>query len=842
MANSLDRTVLIFDMDTNGKVTERKISEGSEIILSKTLVGRLYPEITLALVSVPTEILEYSEKALVRDSLETIITKDGIELKMVGSGGGAKNGKFYFADKKHASILRARFQNWPEALVAYFGILTSECGRLLEAEAKVLVVPDNQLGTNDCRGWVSERMFANLDLPSGKFYQFRLGYGRDRQARNGKGSLKVMRNDVADAIGADIIIPESSIKPADKGLSSWSYETRATRIVSGPIVLGIREVSRELSFASSYTVVQFATDDVLQNEVVPAARMELEALKTAWSDRNHKAIVELIGKRVNLDQLAENAGDESMSDDDDELMRPVEAALLADGSGELTQHPYIWKNIQRLAAKWAVRLTIGGGLHLPGFALADDGYLFFDQSTGVVVCASDWIPMNIALTSLQSARSLCVRYPVRMREDLLPMTNMNREAAVQLIIGTCGLSLEQAEMVCSEQLFLNGTYTLHSQEARKNGGDFDFDQICVIDEARYPMFVQSRFDYISPMADEGVTKSKKKVTSPLYSLVDVALGSMGNKIGTITNSMSSCIAAGREDRHRGYVPELQKEIDSLKHNTKADPKVLRELRADIPDAQWLKFKEVQSITELPYQLGVIEEGMPELLPTDKVGRMYNALRKDLVEMMGEPMKISQFSGLIVGHTPTQAMLEEARFVNSAYSQGHVTLSSLMEVKKQAVDKAEVNFLDQKKYGDKAAINVARKELMKARSAVWAAQKKHKEDSGRLTKLVSAWGATKKTNRMEWCQALHTVISSGSGSGAILFHAFSQEVVDCIADRTRGIRTMVATNKVASAVIVENGTFYRESIISVDGRAQHVRIPLFHYDIHNRKFQNVQDAK
>ena len=56
-----------------------------------------------------------------------------------------------------------------------------------------------------------------------------------------------------------------------------------------------------------------------------------------------------------------------------------------------------------------------------------------------------------------------------------------------------GLDQEVAAQVVADQLTLEGTYTLHSETAKRNGGDFDFDWVCVIDADRFPRFVDSRF-------------------------------------------------------------------------------------------------------------------------------------------------------------------------------------------------------------------------------------------------------------------------------------------------------------------------------------------------------------
>jgi hypothetical protein len=797
------RKISILDMDSQGKVTERKELPGSELWLDNTVAGRLYPNLKLALITVPTEILEWHETSQVAEGLFKV-TFNGVNYRLVGSGGGAKNGKFYFADEEHATKLHNRFQNWPEALISYFGIQTSDCKRIAEANGTVLIVPDNELGTNDCRGWISVSMFALLDAPKKSFYQFRLGFAFE----NGKGSFKVMSDAVSKAVGADIIIPESSCKPAPKNLKAWSYENRTDRMFTGPLVVGLREISRDLVFGSSYTVAQFASEEVILTEIVPKARVALQSLKDAWDTKNHIHLVQQIGKKVTLDEFSQD-GDESNE------MRTVEAALLADGSGEICRHPYIYRQVDKLLARWAYKLLTGGGLHLPGFALADDGYLFLAEDD-CVISGSDWIPRDRSFTSLASDRSLCVRYPVRMKEDLLPMMHCHRDEAIALLVAG-GLTNEEAAYVADEQLFLTGTYTLHSQTAKLNGGDYDFDQICVVDEALYPKFVEDRFSFKSTFRS---TKNKVgRLKSPLYSLEFVALKSMGNQIGVITDTMSSCIAAGKEYQMYLLVDELQKEIDSLKHNTRADLSVIKEIKALVGKAPWLAFKEVQRVQDLVHL---------DVLPTDKIGMMYNMLRHDMGEMMAAPMELRQFQGLIVGNNPTREMLEEARVVFHSFTAGFALLGKVVESKKKAVEAAVALFASAKDSEQQELIRNARKAVSKARAELKMAEESNKQSSARLIGIIAGWGKGKTESRKDWMQALHTVISSGRGTGSILFHAFPQEVIDAIAARTGGIRVAVAPHKVAGITYVKDNVFYMSTFNGSNAT------PLFQYDAEKRR--------
>ena len=108
-----------------------------------------------------------------------------------------------------------------------------------------------------------------------------------------------MADDVADALGVDIIVPESSIKPSMKMPSALaSFVGLGSRIFKSEIVLGIREVSRPLQFESSYTVLQHAPVESIETEIVPQAVEMIETLKAAWREGNHRKVVELIGQEV----------------------------------------------------------------------------------------------------------------------------------------------------------------------------------------------------------------------------------------------------------------------------------------------------------------------------------------------------------------------------------------------------------------------------------------------------------------------------------------------------------------------------------------------------------------
>ena len=95
------------------------------------------------------------------------------------------------------------------------------------------------------------------------------------------------------------------------------------------------------------------------------------------------------------------------------------------------------------------------------------------------------------------------------------------------------------------QLRLETTLTLHSETAKRNGGDYDFDWVCVVEGDKFPRFVRDRFSYTEQAANQ---KNKlKKKQSPWWNLPQVALKAKGNQIGAITDLKTSCFAAGRHD-------------------------------------------------------------------------------------------------------------------------------------------------------------------------------------------------------------------------------------------------------------------------------------------------------
>src|SRR5947209_7828433 len=612
------------EIDRNGRVAPRLHDLEP---LKNTLLSVLYPGIKVASVNVPTEILDDFEESKVENRLAKLVW-NGIHYKLVGASGSAKKGKFYFVDQEHSRAIAERFQHWPQAAIVYFGILVSTCKAMMEEpDARVLVVPDGKLGTNDCRGWIRRSLFLKLQqiheqqlvmeeigrllrdrydkppdqellgeqerqelaqiakqeihrkiLPSDRFYQFRMAFSNTQA----KGSFKIMEDDVADALEADFILPESAVKPGLKVPAVMYSIFGPGRRFRGDVVVGIREFSRQLEFESSYTLLEHAPEDSIQLEVLPQAMKQVAKLSEAVGEGRYEDLLEVLGRHPDTPLP------DGMEQDSPEF-RVVEGLLLADASGQIVRRPSVNNQLNKLLARWAFKVATGGGFRLPAFALMDDGYLFLKD--GEVFCGSDWISEHTAIVALASKRGLCIRYPIRMVDDLLPFVNLSDEEITaqldkDLCRQECALIETELRDLVAQQLRFEGTYVLHSETAKKNGGDFDFDWICVVEEDRFPRFVRDRFS--RGLGQQQGKNKANKARNPWFNLEHVAMKARGNHIGSITDLMTSCRAAGRDDLAQQLAVELQNALDSLKWQVQPDLKLVAEVRQQIRQAPWLR--------------------------------------------------------------------------------------------------------------------------------------------------------------------------------------------------------------------------------------------------------------
>jgi MoxR-like ATPase len=792
--------------------------------LEKPLQG-LFPDIRVARLNVPPGVLDDAQRALVEQTMKRVDV-DGVQFKLVGASGSAKDGKFYAVEAKYERAIAERFLNWPQAAITYFGVLVSPCKVRIEArDVRVIVVQDHEFGTNDCRGWISRSLFRALqersraggrDLPGDRMYQFRLAF----DSTQAKGSCKVMEDDVAEFLGADIILPESSVKPEYKGpsrfLDLFRSQTRQleVRTYRGPIVFGIREVSELREFESSYTLLEHASWETLKSEILPDALSQVQKLRSAVEQGNYEGLLELLGTSQTQQRLS--AEDITESGYTSREATIVEAVLKVDPTGYLVKHPYINQQLNKLLARWTFKLSTGGGFRMPAFALADDGILALHDSQ--IVAASDWLPLDSAVTSLPAERGLVVRYPIRMFEDLLPYRRIPIGEMVGAIARTVreqtGIRLHPCRIIelFEGQISLKGTLTLHSKTAARNGGDFDFDMVCVIEGDKLPRFVEDRFslEEQSPIQKEKLKKEK----SPWWNLAQVASKAKGNEIGSITDLQTSCIAAGHPELAYELVRELQNALDSLKHGTEVDHQRIAEIRKQIKTAPWLKFKREEQVSKMPASV--------EVEPTDKVGYLYNAVRKQVDDFFRTTLPIGDFHGVISRAAFTQEMFEECREINRLYA---AEVSRIMKRKsdvEQQVQEAEEAYQVERNNADRKVRDRARRQRHAAQLALQSEKDRTSEELKALMMLVRKWADDKKENRRGWCQAVHTVVCNGRSKGSLLWNTFPQEAIDMIAEETGSQPVQVAVPDLVDGEIEFDGegrVFLVEPIAGENGPSQ-----------------------
>ncbi len=767
------------EIGRNGNIMPRLRDLDQDSTLKGSLLKLLYPGIRVASVNVPVEPLEEIEETRVRNAMANFSYR-GVRYKLVGASGSAKKGKFYFVDEQHHNSIAERFHNWPQAAITYFGILVSNCSTVVEiANARVLVVSDHNLGTNDSRGWIRESIaISELKIPAGRFSQFRIAF----ENTQGKGSLKMMTDEVADLLEADVILPESCIKPGLKIPVKVFQLFGNGRMFKGKIVLGIREISRRLEFESSYTLTQHAPGDSILTEILPQTMKAIDQVSNAVADGRYGELLELIGHSP--ESLANLKPEEEMG--------TVEALLLADTSGHIVKHPWVNAQLDKLLARWTFKACTGGAFRLPAFALADDGYLI--ACDGAIYHGSDWIPEHQAISSLPSPRGLCVRYPIRMFQDLLPIDHASKVELFDRLKKAlerkgCPNANAAAERITADQLDLEGTYILHSETAKMNGGDFDFDLVGVVEEDRFPMWVAERFRLTS----QALTKTKaSKQKHPWWNIVHVARKAVGNQIGSITDLITSCLAEGRPELAQELVLELQNALDSLKHGVEPDQQKISAIRQQVNQAPWLRLKNERKVSLLPMHIEVPE--------TDKIGILYNHVRPHFDALLTSKAPLEAFTGLISGETVTEKMIAECHHVHTAYGCIVASLAQRESDLREQRDIARKDWDAVRKHPDQQLRREKLRAKTKAQAAYHYNEERSKDEMKALISYVKIWAQNKLVDRMAWAQTLNSIVCRGRGTGSLAWLAFAQEMVLRLAELTGGKRVLLYRPKLVEGFV------------------------------------------
>jgi hypothetical protein len=277
----------------------------------------------------------------------------------------------------------------------------------------------------------------------------------------------------------------------------------------------------------------------------------------------------------------------------------------------------------------------------------------------------------------------------------------------------------------------------------------------------------------------------------------------------ITDLKSSCLAAGRNDLAYQLVIQLQNALDALKHGVSPDPAVIADIRQQVPQAPWLRFKDEARISDLPLHLDVSA--------TDRIGKLYNHVRKEIEDLLASKLPIEEFKGLITGESVTRAMFDECRYVNSVYAAVVGKLGERQARLKSELEQAHMECEAMRTHPDKELRKQKIAARKRAQSAYYFGEELARRDMKTIISFVRVWAGGKRENRMAWLEALHRVASNGHGSGSILFHAFPQELVNKLAERTGGKAVRVALPDVEGLAVRTDWEGRSFLVEQVDGR-------------------------
>ena len=346
--------VLALELDRNGNVSKKTMKLDREAQLTNSLLQGLYPGIHVATVDVPTEPLDSCEQAMVEQAL-TRIEVDGIRYSLVGASGSAKNGKFYAVESSFEKKLGGEVS----FLAAGRHHLLRNSGVLVQGSRSRYRIAASwwsmimKFGTNDCRGWISQSLFRKLqqkhqaellaqemqrdciaqpdrssDLKSseelplteeeeaalveqakrrihrqakicGRIASINFVWRSTRPRRRAHSRSWRMKS--REHLDADIILPRSCVKPKYQGRVLRTIRSlmgdRQAHTFRGPVMVGFRDVSRNLEFNSSYTLLEHAPEDSIELEIKPYALSQIEKVRQAFEANDFTELFELLGTK-----------------------------------------------------------------------------------------------------------------------------------------------------------------------------------------------------------------------------------------------------------------------------------------------------------------------------------------------------------------------------------------------------------------------------------------------------------------------------------------------------------------------------------------------------------------
>jgi hypothetical protein len=116
-------------------------------------------------------------------------------------------------------------------------------------------------------------------------------------------------------------------------------------------------------------------------------------------------------------------------------------------------------------------------------------------------------------------------------------------------------------------------------------------------------------------------------------------------------------------------------------------------------------------------------------------------------------------------------------------------------------------------------------------ALWEHERDAKDQFSALHLFIHYWAQGKEENRRASAQAMNTVVTNGTGSGAVLFQSFPQEVVDAFSEVTGGQRVRVRLPKTVNGYVLfddEQRAWLVERIVNREGANGKKKVFLLQY--------------
>lgn len=514
------------------------------------LISIFNPDLFLILRANKSSGIEYDEfQAMLERLLARGITHDNKQYHVLGASSSLKDGKVWMATQDVIECIHCYFHSSQEAL-AYLGIYTSNNNHgIYEVEHQIKVVDDGyvvegNLITGDGIGYIPEALLDKLSVKNRQI-QVRL-HGEDWIA---KGTLHPYSGD-------EVIIPKSMVKGKGTPKSGHQY-----------FLLGIREIARELSFSSSWTLLQFFNEKTIRS-TLPRLHDELDKLSGVLTDTD--SALKFLG-----------------SVDDEERFK-LESFLKA---GLSPTHPYLTSRLKKHLKKRYRDLALGSAVDIKGYmsAIAD--------IPDNVICNIDKPKGEYVLT----------RYPIRDYKSFIVVQN-----DPTLVDGA-----------------LSGSVYVNNDTILQLDGDYDGDFLAIVDDENFCVEVSTNgFGNGYTRLDEG-TKTRKNDSLKLLPFVASEALSIGNKVGYITYLINASILSGKLENLPELSLNLQLEVQSLKWSTQFDRNAIKLIADELEIVETFrecKFNKKAFVTHVP---DVAEYYMDEplFIPYNVVKERFESLNK-----------------------------------------------------------------------------------------------------------------------------------------------------------------------------------------------------------------------